>query len=337
MRMLDAARGSTRRPTRRALNLFRCSAVRTILSSQEAVARGGRRGRAARRPGEKSRQQAAQKRTAGVLTVRARRNVPPFRITECVQDRLAEGYANASVNRELAALKRAFHLAVEQERLSSAPVIKMLTEAPPWQGFVEPGDFEMIVRHLPDHLRDFARFGYRTGTRKAEIGKLTWADVDRDAGKITFRHEHAKNGQPRVIPLVGELYAIIERRWEARKLGSQICPLVFHRKGQAIRTFRKARATACSAAGHVGLLFHDLRRSAVRNLVGAGVDQVTAMKISGPRRPACSSATGRAGGAGAHGGRRQARRGEQHGRTQPRGEVARGLDQPGSPQASHAV
>ena len=105
--------------------------------------------------------------------------------------------------------------------------------------------------------------------------------VGRDAGKITFRREHAKNGQPRVIPLVGELYAIIERRWEGRKLGAQICPLVFHRKGQLIRTFRKAWQRACSAAGFPALLFHDLRRSAVRNLVGAGVDQVTAMKISG--------------------------------------------------------
>jgi integrase len=40
-------------------------------------------------------------------------------------------------------------------------------------------------------------------------------------------------------------------------------------------------ARACAAAGQPQLLFHDLRRSAVRNLVGAGVDQVTAMKISG--------------------------------------------------------
>ena len=80
---------------------------------------------------------------------------------------------------------------------------------------------------------------------------------------------------------MGELYAIIEQRWEARKLGSQICPLVFHRQGKPIRTFRKAWTRACDAAGHADLLFHDLRRSAVRNLVGAGVDQVTAMKISG--------------------------------------------------------
>jgi len=43
----------------------------------------------------------------------------------------------------------------------------------------------------------------------------------------------------------------------------------------------KAWTRACAAAGHAGLLFHDLRRSAVRNLVGAGFDQVTAMKISG--------------------------------------------------------
>jgi integrase len=208
-------------------------------------------------------------------------DVTAARVSEYVSDRLAAGMANASVNRELAALKRAFRLGVEQERLASAPTVKLLREAAPRQGFLKVGDFEALVRHLPDHLRDYARFCYSTGTRKAEAAALAWSDVDREAGRITFRREHTKTGEPRVIPLVGELHAIVERRWAARTLGMRISPLVFHRAGQPIRTFRKAWQRACLAAGHAGLLFHDLRRSAVRNLVGAGVDQAVAMRISG--------------------------------------------------------
>jgi integrase len=214
-------------------------------------------------------------------------DVNAARIARYVSDRLAAGMARATVNRELAALKRSMSLAVEQERLSSVPKIKMLTEATPRQGFVKPADFEAIVAHLPVHLQDFARFGYVTGTRRGEIAKLAWSDVDREGQRITFRREHAKNGQPRVIPFVGELAEIMARRWKAREYkapgGPGMAELVFHRKGRPIVDLRKRWGKACQAAKLPGLIFHDLRRSAVRNLVSAGVDQTVAMKITGHR------------------------------------------------------
>src|SRR5439155_432204 len=112
-----------------------------------------------------------------------------------------------------------------------------------------------------------------------------WSDVDREGRRITLRREHSKNGQPRVIPFVATLTEIIERRWAAREYraaaGPGISPRVFHRSGQPIRDFRGAWRTACTTAKMPGLLFHDLRRSAVRNLVAAGTDQAVAMRITG--------------------------------------------------------
>jgi integrase len=61
------------------------------------------------------------------------------------------------------------------------------------------------------------------------------------------------------------------------------CPFVFHRDGEALGDFKKAWATACRQAGRAGLRFHDLRRSAIRNLVRAGVPERVAMAISGHR------------------------------------------------------
>ena len=58
---------------------------------------------------------------------------------------------------------------------------------------------------------------------------------------------------------------------------------VFHRNGQPVVDFRKRWDKACEDAKMPGLLFHDLRRSAVRNLVSAGVDQAVAMRITGHR------------------------------------------------------
>lgn len=48
-----------------------------------------------------------------------------------------------------------------------------------------------------------------------------------------------------------------------------------------IRKLRKAWTSACEAAGVPGKLLHDFRRTAVRNLVRAGVPEKTAMQITG--------------------------------------------------------
>jgi integrase len=111
--------------------------------------------------------------------------------------------------------------------------------------------------------------------------------VDRNAGEI--RLPNSKNGRGRVIPLTGELAALIERRWKARTFG---CDFVFNENGARVGDFRKAWATACVSAEvgqkdeqgrYHGLLFHDLRRSGIRVLVRAGVPQSVVMSISGHR------------------------------------------------------
>jgi integrase len=205
------------------------------------------------------------------------RDVTSARIADYVRDRLAAKKAAATVNRELAALRRAFALAVEHERLSAAPRIRLLSERNVRQGFVSPAEFEKILDALPEHLRDVARFGFLTGWRRSEILKLEWKHVHQGDERITLPGELSKNGQPRTIPFVGSLAEIIARRLAVR--GASVH--VFHRNGKPIKDFRGAWSAACKAADRPGLLFHDLRRSAVRNLVSAGVDQSVAMRVTG--------------------------------------------------------
>jgi integrase len=168
------------------------------------------------------------------------------------------------------------------------------------QGFFEADEFHALSRVLPDDLQDFVRFGYLTGWRKGEIQTLTWDCIDRAAGVIRLRAQHSKNDKGRAIGMDSELLALIQRREHARLVESatgdiRVTDAVFHRVGKRVGTFRKAWATACLAAGlfHVektaqgterkvpDKLFHDLRRTAVRNMVRSGVPERTTMEVSG--------------------------------------------------------
>jgi hypothetical protein len=73
-----------------------------------------------------------------------------------------------SVNRELAALKRMFRLAVKGERLQRIPPIEMLKENNARRGFFEREQFEAVRRHLPEDLRNLVTLAYVTGWRIAD-------------------------------------------------------------------------------------------------------------------------------------------------------------------------
>jgi integrase len=155
------------------------------------------------------------------------------------------------------------------------------------QGFVEPETFEKIAANLPADLADAARFAYSVGWRKGQVSKLRWEHVDRTNRLMIVPGKLTKNRKPQTIALEGELWTIIERRWLRREVRRKrrpvfLSPVVFHRgDGKPIGDFRKKWAKACVMAKVSGLLFHDLRRSGVRNLIRAGVDRDVAKKISG--------------------------------------------------------
>ena len=98
-----------------------------------------------------------------------------MRIGQYTAVRLAEGKQPATVNRELAALRRAFRLAVEQERLTHVPRIHLQAEHNVREGFLSPATLEAVVAALPAHMQDATRFAYLSGWRKgsdhAHVGR----------------------------------------------------------------------------------------------------------------------------------------------------------------------
>lgn len=207
--------------------------------------------------------------------------VTPERLRDYIASRQQEGAQSATINRELEGLRRAFALAVEAQTLSVLPLFPSLPEDNARQGFFERADFQGVLDHLKDEdVKDFCDWFYRTGMRPGEIRSLTWDALDRETWTLRLHAKDAKTRRGRMIALAGEVRGIIERRVKARRLD---CPTIFHRSGKPFGDFRKVWNRACRAAGVSGKLIYDLRRTAVRNMVRAGVDPAVAMKISGHR------------------------------------------------------
>jgi integrase len=209
----------------------------------------------------------------------------PKHIDAFIEAELESGHAAATINRSTQLVGQAFNLALRRRELNTKPYIRKLPEHNTRQGFFEHDELERVITHLPDYLKDACRFAYLSGWRRGEVFTLEWTDVDQRARVIRLRPEESKNGQGRTLALEGELWNIIERRWNERVIRdgrtSRIATLVFHHDGRAIVDIKKAWASACTKAGVGKKLFHDFRRTAIRNMVRAGVPETVAMKISG--------------------------------------------------------
>jgi len=209
-------------------------------------------------------------------------------VKKYVSARQEEKAANGSINRELAALKRMFNLGMQAEKIYRKPYIPMLQENNIRKGFFEYGEFLAFREALPDYFKSVVTFAYYTGWRKREILSLKWNQVDLQARTIRLDPGTTKSGEGRTIALDGELLEVVRGQWERRKVAeipgqspTLLCSYVFHRDGKPIGDFRNVWDKACEETKLVGKLFHDFRRTAVRNMVRAGVPERVAMMVSG--------------------------------------------------------
>jgi len=198
--------------------------------------------------------------------------------------RLEKDIANASINRELAIIKRGFNILKAQRRINYAPRIRMLAEGNVRQGFFERWEVAALLKNLPDRLVPVIKFAYKSGWRKEEILGLKWEMVDLDAWELNLPPALAKNKQGRKFPLVDqELKKMFREIWNNRAHVAEPSPYVFLNElgTDRIKLFRKAWITACKNAGIGQKLFHDFRRTCVRNLVREGTPEKVAMQITG--------------------------------------------------------
>ena len=124
-----------------------------------------------------------------------------------IEKRMEEGLSNASINRELAALKRMFHLGAQctPPKVTLIPHIPMLKESNVRKGFFENEEYKALKEALPEDLRPIVTFGYHSGWRISEILGLTWDNVDLKEGIVRLDPGKTKNEEGRTLYLGEEL------------------------------------------------------------------------------------------------------------------------------------
>jgi integrase len=182
-------------------------------------------------------------------------------------------------------------LAYEHGKLLRLPVIRKLKENGPRQGFFEREQYEAVRRRLRPDLQVAVAIAYAFGWRmQSEVLCLERRQLDLDAGTLRLDPGTTKNDDGRLVYLPpdvkAQLAAQVERVRGLERQTGRIIPYLFphlrgRHRGQRRRDFRKAWAKACEKAGVAGRLRHDLRRTAVRNMVNAGVSERVAMTVTG--------------------------------------------------------
>ena len=237
-------------------------------------------------------------------------SIGPKDSTRYAATRQAEGASNASINRELAVLGRMLRVAYINGKLQRMPVLhKKLKESAPRSGFFEAEQYAAVRRHLDPETGaplacDFSlTYGWRM---RSEVLTREWRHVDLRVGTVRLDPGEAKNDDARVVYLTPELLAGFQaqraRVRELEKRLGRIVPYVFPHftgakrqsvglrhvavVGDRVKDFRRQWASAVQAAGCPGMLRHDFRRTAVRNLERKGVSRSVATKLTGHRTEA---------------------------------------------------
>jgi excisionase family DNA binding protein len=205
--------------------------------------------------------------------------ISPLDVEAYRAQRLEAGIKKSTSNRELALLKRMFHLASDWGYAGGNPVtkVKLFSERDNLKERVLTADEETrLLAHCAPHLRPIVVFALNTGMRRGEILGLRWDQID--ASGRSVRVTRTKGGRDRIVPLNDAAAGVVKAQRKTSH-GSHVFPSMKGR--EFMRTVDHSFGRACRLAGIVGLRFHDLRHTFATRLIRRGADIITVQALLG--------------------------------------------------------
>jgi len=144
-------------------------------------------------------------------------------IKEYQIDRVNEGAAPATVNKEKAALSKMFQVLMELRHVDVNParLVKNLSEkSGERQVYISHEDFQEILQFLPLWFRPIAQTAYYTGMRRGEVVGLTRKRVNLKKRMIYLGPEDVKEGQWKRVPIHVDLVPILEEVMKVQAIGT---------------------------------------------------------------------------------------------------------------------
>jgi integrase len=195
--------------------------------------------------------------------------------------RLMERAQPATINREIAALKRMFRLgfSATPPKVFRLPAFPRLQENNVRTGFLEDDAYTKLAGAASElWLRAIIELARTYGWRHGELLNLRVRRIDMKARTIRLDPGTTKNRDGRLITMTGNVQALLEPCVSSKAPDDYV---LTRSNGKRVRDFRKAWDNLCAAAGVPDLLFHDMRRTAARNLRKAGVAEGVIMRVGG--------------------------------------------------------
>jgi integrase len=183
--------------------------------------------------------------------------------------------SGAAVNRYLATLSHVYTLAWREWRLVQSNPLREISKKKEARGrvrFLSDAERDALLAACAKSdwpaLQALVLLAISTGARRGELINLRWRDVDLKAARATV-HE-SKNGDPRMLPLVGKALAALR---ELKLQGSAASEWVFQQPSGFPGPYESFDAhwyAALEAAGVRDFRFHDLRHSCASYLAANG-------------------------------------------------------------------
>jgi integrase len=201
------------------------------------------------------------------------------------EQRLEEGGAPATVNREVSTLSRIFGVLIDHRLLEDNPVhlVHRLSEkSGQRQVYLSLQDVEKIMEQCPAWFRPIIAIAYYTGMRRGEILSLRRKQVNLSKRMIYLGPQDTKEGHFKRVPIPHDLVPYLEGCLKVQSIGTDRLFLIDGRP-PSFESLKNPWRKACEALGlnNPRPRFHDLRHTWRANARRNNMDPAIAESIMG--------------------------------------------------------